>query len=379
METGVPGSLRTAAAIAWRILVLAAAVFVLGLAVARLRLVVMPLFGALLAATFLVPPVAWLRRRGVRPGLASLVTILAAVIVVGGLSAALAPSVAGEIEELDVSVTGGVDEVEEWLIEGPLGLSKPRVTDHFDEAELELRESAGVIASGALSGAVIAVEVIAATLLGLVILFFLLKDGARIWAFLIGLFPVRIRDDVSEMGERAWTTLGGFLRGTAIVAAIDAFFIGLALALVGVPLVVPLAVLTFFGGFVPIVGAFVAGFACAMVALVSNGLTAALIVVGATLAVQQIEGNLLQPIIVGPRVELHPIAVILAVTTGGVLWGVLGAFVAVPVASAAWAAISYLREKRRAVELPPGTRAPPPAGPNGGAEEPADRAEQREP
>jgi predicted PurR-regulated permease PerM len=376
VEPGVPSSLRTAAAIAWRVLILAAVVFLLGLAVARLRLVVLPVFGALLAATFLAPPVSWLRGRGVPAGLASFAAIVGAIAVVGGISAALAPSVAGELEELDVSVTGGVDEVEEWLIEGPLSLSRQNVNDLFDRAEQELRDSSDVIASGALSGAAIALEAIAAALLGLVILFFLLKDGPRIWTFLIELFPVRIRDDVRGMGDRAWTTLGGFLRGTAIVAAIDAFFIGLTLALVGVPLVIPLAVITFFGGFVPIVGAFVAGFASAMVALVSNGLTAALIVVGATLAVQQIEGNLLQPLIVGRRVELHPIVVLLAVTTGGVLWGVLGAFVAVPVASAAWAALSYLREKRLAVELPPGTRAVPPAAPEGGVSEPVERAER---
>jgi putative heme transporter len=376
MEPGVPSSLRTTAAIAWRVLVLAAVVFLLGLAVARLRLVVLPLFGALLAATFLAPPVSWLRGRGVPAGLASLTVILGAIAIVGGISAALAPQVAGEIEELDVSVTGGVDEIEEWLIEGPLSLSRESVNDLFDRAEQELRDSSDVIASGALSGATIALEVIAAALLGLVILFFLLKDGPRIWAFLVDLFPIRIREDVRGMGERAWMTLGGFLRGTAIVAAIDAFFIGLTLALVGVPFVVPLAVITFFGGFVPIVGAFVAGFASAMVALVSNGLTAALIVVGATLAVQQIEGNLLQPIIVGRRVLLHPIVVLLAVTTGGVLWGVLGAFIAVPVASAAWAAVSYLREQRQAVELPPGSRPSPPAAPDGAPSQPGERAER---
>jgi putative heme transporter len=267
-----------------------------------------------------------------------------------------------------VSVTGGVDKVQGWLIDGPLGVSSERVTELFDQAEEQVRSSSDRIASGALSGAAIALEVVAAFLLALVSLFFLLKDGARIWSFLVGLFPGPIREDVNGMGERAWSALGGFLRGTAIVAAIDAFFIGLTLAIVGVPLVIPLAVLTFFGGFVPIVGAVVAGFASAMVALVSNGLTAALIVVGATLVVQQLEGNLLQPIIVGRRVELHPLAVILAVTAGGVLWGILGAFVAVPVVSAVWAAVSYLRDQRRAVELPPGARAAPAAaGPDGGA------------
>jgi putative heme transporter len=357
MEPGVPRSLRVATAVAWRVLVLAVAIFLLGLAVARLRLVVLPFFIAILAATFLAPPTAWLRGKGLPGGVAAVLSILGALALVGGLTTAVSPQVAGELDELDVSITGGVDRIEEWLVDGPLGLSNARVTDLFDQAEQQLRDSQDIIASGALSGAVFALEVVAAALLSLFLLFFLLKDGARIWAFLVRLFPVGARDDVNGMGERAWSTIGGFLRGTAIVAAIDAVFIGLTLFLVGVPLVIPLVLITFFGAFVPIVGAFVAGFASAMVALVSNGPTAALIVVGATLVIQQLEGNLLQPVIVGRRVELHPIAVLLAVTTGGVLWGVIGAFIAVPVTSAAWGAISYLRERSPAVELPVGAPA----------------------
>jgi putative heme transporter len=177
------------------------------------------------------------------------------------------------------------------------------------------------------------VEVLAGIALAIVTLFFLLRDGPTIWAWCRRLFPPQARTDVERIGERAWTTIGGYLQGVSIVAAVDAVLIGLALWLLGVPLVLPLALLTFVGGFFPIVGAFTAGFAAAMVALVTNGLTTALLVIAATIVVQQLEGNVLQPLVVGGAVELHPLAVILAVAAGGILWGIAGAFLAVPLAA----------------------------------------------
>jgi predicted PurR-regulated permease PerM len=344
MDESFPRSLRIAAGIAWRVLVLVLFLVVLGLAVARLRLVVLPFVLAVLGATVLAPPVAWLRRR-LPAGLAALVVLAGALALVGGAAYLIGPPVADEIDQIDVDVSGGVDRVQEWLVDGPLDLSDTRVNDLIDRAESSLRTNAGTIASGAVAGAVVALEVVAGLLLAVVLLFFLLKDGGRIWAFLVGLFPPPRRVDVDEMGQRAWRTLGGFLRGTAIVALVDAVFIGLALWLTGVPLVLPLAVLTFFGAFIPIIGAFAAGFAAVMVALVSEGFVAALIIFGAILLVQQLEGNVLQPVVVGRSVQLHPVVVLLAVTTGGVLWGVLGAVVAVPVTASCWAAIDYLRRR----------------------------------
>ncbi len=342
----VPRSLRIAAALAWRILVVAAFLLVLGLAVARLRLVVVPSFVALLLAAFLTPPVQRLQRLGLPAGLAAFLTMLATAAVIGGIVVALAPQVASEVDEIDLSATEIRDDFENWLVDGPLDLSQQRVAELFDRIESEVRDNQGTIAAGAFSGALVAVEVLTGFLLAIVVLFFFLRDGARIWDFLVSLFPVDVRADVQVMGGRAWGTLSGFLRGTAIVALFDAFFIGLAIYLLGVPLVIPLALLTFLGGFVPIVGAFTAGIAAVAVALVTEGTVDAAILLGAILAVQQLEGNVLQPAVVGRSVELHPIVILLAVTTGAVLWGVVGAFVAVPITSAAWAAISYLRQKR---------------------------------
>lgn len=342
----VPRSLSVAAAIGWRILVVVAVLVVLGLAVARLRLVVVPTFVALLLAAFLVWPTRRLRDVGFPAGLAAFVTILVSVGLIAGIATALTPVVASEVDEIDVSATDVRDDFEEWLVTGPFDVSQERVTELFDRVEREVRENQGRIVAGAFSGAIVAVEIITGLLLAVVVLFFFLRDGARIWGFLVGLFPVHARADVHAMGTRAWSTLSGFLRGTAIVAAFDAFFIGLAIFFLGVPLVIPLALLTFFGGFIPIVGAFTAGIAAVAVALVTEGFLDAVILLGAILAVQQLEGNVLQPAVVGRSVQLHPVVILLAVATGAVLWGVIGAFVAVPIAASAWAAISYLREKR---------------------------------
>ncbi|HWH05585.1 MAG TPA: AI-2E family transporter, partial [Gaiellaceae bacterium] len=167
------------------------------------------------------------------------------------------------------------------------------------------------------------------------------------------LFPPAARVHVDRIGHLAWGTLGGYLRGVMIVAAFDALLIGIALWLLGVPLVLPLALLTFVGGFFPIVGAFTAGFAAVMVALVANGLTTALLVFGAVLLVQQLEGNVLQPLVVGSATNVHPLAVLLAVATGGVLWGIAGAFLAVPLAAVVNQAATYLASERPRVALPP--------------------------
>ena len=341
----VPRSLRVAAALSWRFLVVAGAIILLALALSRLRLVVLPVFAALLLATALLPPAGWLARRGWPSSVATLSVMLGAALLLAGIGAALGPSALGEIDELDVSVEGGVREIEDWLAEGPLGLSESRADELVERAREELGSRSSTIAAGALGGAVVAVEVVAGLLLTVVLLFFFVRDGERLWSSIVRLAPSGYRDDVREIGARSWATLGGYLRGTAVVALFDALVIGLALFLLGVPLVIPLALLTFFGAFVPIAGAFVAGFVAAMVALASEGFVTALIVVAVVVVVQQVEGDVLQPLVVGRSVELHPVAILLAVTAGAVLWGVPGAFVAVPLTAVIGKAGSYLRTR----------------------------------
>ncbi len=342
-DAAVPDQLRLAAAIAWRFLVVAAAVAVVALALAKLRLVVLPVVLALFAAAVLAPAVGWFRRRGVPAALAAVAVILASLGFLATVVAVLAPRVANELGDVGASVSEGAERVTRWLLEGPLDLSADELDRWRERALDELRDRGGDIAGGVLGGAYLAVEIVAGLLLSLVVLFFFLRDGERMWPWVVGLFPGSARGRVDEVGRIAWATLGGYLRGISIVAFVDALFIGLALWLLGVPLVIPLAVLTFLGGFFPIVGAFTAGAAAALVALVTEGLTTALLVVAAATLVQQLEGNLLEPLIVGRAVKIHAVAVLLAVAAGAVVWGIVGAFLAVPLAAVTARAAAHLR------------------------------------
>jgi predicted PurR-regulated permease PerM len=312
---------------------------------ARLRLVVLPVLLAIVLATLLAPLARRLRERGWPDAAAALAVLLAFITVLGGVVAAAAPQAADEFGELDVGVSGGIEEVQRWLAEGPLGLSDRQVTEALDGVQEQVRGNVETLMAGALAGAAVLAEVLAGLALALVLLFFVLKDGERIAGWLVDLTPPARRDDVLEAGRRGWDALGGFLRAQTIVALFDAVFIGLALVLIGVPLVLPLVVLTFFGAYVPILGAAVAGLAAALVALFAGGPLDALLVIGAIVVVQQVESNVLQPFVVGRSVRVHPAAVLLAVTAGGVLAGVIGAMVATPVLAVAAAVLAVARER----------------------------------
>jgi predicted PurR-regulated permease PerM len=340
----IPRSLKVAAGVSWRVLLLVAVLVVLGLAIARLQVILLPGYVALLGAALLGTPARWLRQRGAPPALAAVAAMLGAFVVIGGLAAAAGPQVVSEVRDADISVGTVRNDVQTWLVEGPLDLPERRVDDVLDRIERDVSKNRSTIVKGAFSGAVAAFGVFAGAFLTLVLLFFFLKDGQRLWESVVGLFPVRVREDVDAMGRRGWTTFSGWLRGTAIVSMVDAVCIGLAIFFLGVPLVIPLALLTFVAGFIPILGSVLAGCVAVGVALVTEGLLDAIILFGVILAVQQLEGNVLQPVIVGRAVRLHPIVVLGAVVIGGALWGVIGAFVAVPVAAASWAAIGHLRE-----------------------------------
>jgi putative heme transporter len=370
-DESVPYSLRIAAAYSWRFLVVAAAVAVVGFVLNELRLVVLPVIVAVLLCTVLVPPARWLRRRGV-PGLAATFAVLGlSALLLGGIAAGVAPSLTSEFRDLGSDVEGGIDEVSEWLTDGPLNLSDSQVARWRASAERALDENRGALVGGALSGAVVFVEVVAGLLLTIVLVFFFVKDGESIWTKFVGLFPVTKRGHVRELGERSWQTMTAYLRGIALVAFVDTVLIGIALVVLGVPLVVPLMVLTFFGAFFPLVGAFVAGAVAALVALVSEGVVTALIVVAVITIIQQLEGDFLYPVVVGRTLRLHPVAILLALTAGAVIAGVVGAFVAVPAAAVAASIAAYVRETTqesaevRAIirsqlddDLPPSTRAP---------------------
>ncbi len=350
---GVPRALLTTSELAWRFLVVVAAIVVLAIALWTLRVVALPAFIALLAATALVPPAHWLRRRGVPGTLAAAIVFIGALSILSTVLALIIPGFVSEIGALGDQVEGGARRLGEIVSSGPFGLSEVDVQRSIDDAIERLRSSGGRIASGVLSGAVIVGQALAGLLLTLVLLFFFVKDGDGLWRWVTRQFPREARDRVNEIGETAWALLGSYVRGVAFVATVDALFIGIGLALVGVPLVVPLATLTFFAAFIPFVGAISAGLAATLVALVTNGVAAALIVLAIVILVQQIEGNVLYPLVVGRSVELHPVAILFAVATGAVLAGVIGALVAVPFAAVIAAAIPIARGRQPPPALDP--------------------------
>jgi predicted PurR-regulated permease PerM len=318
---------------AWRLLVIAAAVAVVLFVLGRLWLVVMPVFVALLLTAALGPVTLRLEGRGARPAVAAWAGFGGFLVVIAGLGLLIVPAIVSEFDRLGPVLSEGVDDVDRWLVEGPLGLDPETVERYRAEAGerigAALRSSSGSLAAGAVA----AIEVLAGTVLALVLTFFFLKDGRRFQRWSLDHLPPRHHELVRTLAARAWTALGGYLRGAALIGLIEAVILGVTVWLVGARLAVPVAVLTFVGAFLPIVGAVVSGVIASLVALVSGGPTAALIVAGVALVVQQFDNDLLAPVIYGRMIRLHPVVILLALTAGGTLGGVAGAFLAVPVAA----------------------------------------------
>ena len=324
--------LRRVGALAWAVIGIAGVVVILGYVAGRLSLVVVPVVLALFPATLLVPVSTRLKSLGAPHSLAALTAIVLGFIVIGGIIGAMVPLVSAEVPELVESASSGVDEIEAFLQDDPLGLGLEGPSELLQGAREQLGEI-GDYTAQATSAATTAFEVIAGMLLLFVILFFYLKDGRRIADGLVSLAPRNSRERVRRGAGLAWETLGRYFRGQMLVALVDAVFIGIGLLIMGIPLAVPLAVLIFFGALFPLVGALVTGALAVLVGLADGGLVTALLVLGLIVVVQQIEGNVLQPIIIGRAISLHPLVVLLAITAGGVLLGILGAFLAVPVAA----------------------------------------------
>lgn len=327
-------------------LLLIAVVIVGGLWVlGELRVVVVPVMAALLLATLLVAPTDFLRRRGVPGALATALVMVAAAALVGAVVALIAPAFVDQLDQLQSSLDEAIEEVVRWLVEGPFDLERSQIDEAVQNGLDSLRANAGGISTGLISGATLLAEVLAGLLLMIVLVFFFVYDGRRMWQFGLSLVPQHRRDLVDGAGREAWAATAGYMRGVVLIAVVDAVLIGLALALIGVPLVVPLMVLVFFGAFIPLVGAFASGAVAALVALVSNGVIDAGLVIAAIIVIQQVEGDLLYPNVVGKLIRLHPIAILLVLTAGTVVAGILGALFAIPVAAAAWTAYRYARER----------------------------------
>ena len=308
----------------------------------RLRLVVVPLLITTLIAAAASPVVDWLDRHRVPRALAALLTMLAGGAALGGVVWWISGAVGDQWSELRESASEGLAELRDYLVDGPLPINEENIVNAQDR----LREFAegSQFQQGAISGATLVLEVVTGIFLGVVLLYFLLKDGRKIWRFISAQLPERHRDRWDLVATRSAAVLGGYVRGTAVVAFVDAVVIGVALAILGVPLALPLAVVVFLGAFVPLVGATVAGALAALVALVASGPITALIVVGVVIAVNQLEGDILAPVVLGQALALHPLAILLALTAGTIVAGIVGALLSVPFAAVAWTAVKTFRE-----------------------------------
>jgi len=356
-EAVVGSAYAKVALVSAQFLLICLALYVLAQLAGRLWVVLLPILLGLLLATVLWPAVRALRKRGAPDALAAIGVLLLALLLLFGVVGGLAPQVTGQAQELADQVSAGLEELEKGLTGPPFNLGEDRLGDTVANVTAELQANAQNIVGRLLSGAAAAGSLLVTGLLALVLCFFYLKDGPKFVPWVGGLVGPRAAPHVAAVMQRSGVTLSGFIKAQAAVGLVDAVLIGIGLAVLGVPLALPLSVLVFFGAFIPIIGAVVSGALAALVALVTEGPRDALLVVVLVLIVQQLEGNVLQPILVGRTLDLHPAAVILAVTVGGTLYGIVGAFLAVPVLSVAAVTVRYARQHLAEVE--PGPDSPP--------------------
>lgn len=328
----IPYGLDVAAGIAWRVLLIVGAAAVVIYLAATLSVVLIPVVLAVIAASLLAPEAHLMSSRiGWMPhAIATAIVIIAGLAVVGGVLTGVVYAFISGLPQLTTQVSGGFTEIQNWVRTGPLGLNNQQFTQIGDQFLTSVQESQATIAASALGAVGTVGELLTEGLLALFTLIFLIHDGPTIWRFLLRGVPGRVRDRADVAGRRAFASLVGYTRAIIVVAFIDAVTAGLGLWLIGVPLAVPLAALIFFGAFVPTLGAVVSGAVAALVALVSGGITDALLVVLLLLAVQNLEGYILQPLFLGKSIKLHPLAVVLPIACGLVVAGIAGALLAVP-------------------------------------------------
>jgi predicted PurR-regulated permease PerM len=339
---GVPHSVRAAAAWSWRVLLIGGVLGVLVLLLAVSKVLWVPVVVALLLTVLLNPLVDRMSRGRFPRGAAAGVAVVGLIVVVAGLVTLAGRQIATGIEDLWLQTQAGFTELLDWLADGPLQLDRGELDAYLDQAGEQLSANSSTLVSGAVSATVTVGHVLAGTLVALFTTLFFLKDGALIWAWLVRLVPASARLRVHEAGRRGLVTLAAFTRTQILVALIDAVGIGLGALILGLPLAVPLAVLVFLASFIPFVGAIATGAIAVLVALVDQGPTTAVIMLLVVLGVQQVESHVLQPLLLGHAVSLHPVAVLLAVTAGSLAAGIVGALFAVPFVATLNTVVLYL-------------------------------------
>lgn len=326
----VPRVLRISAALGWRFLIVVAALYVIGTVAGYLAAVVVPVAIALLLAALLAPAVHWLQERDAPRGVATMLVMVGGLALVGGVLTFVVVTFVRGVPDLGNQLTASVDAVVEWLTNGPLRLSEEQLRGYQNQLLDTVSANQASITAGAITTAATVGEIVTETLLVVFTLIFFLQGGGHIWQFLLGAVPAQDRARADVAGRRALAALVSYVRATAVVAVVDAVAIGIGLAVLAVPLAVPLAALVFLGAFVPIVGAVLAGGVAVLIALVAQGPITALIVLAIIIAIMQLESHVLQPLLLGRAVKLHPLAVVLAIAVGLLVAGIAGALLAVP-------------------------------------------------
>ncbi len=329
-KDSVSWGIRVTASWAVRMLVIAAAVYLLFRLLSTFGVVTVPVALALLGSALMSPLVGWLQRHGVPRALATLVAMVGGLAVVAGVLTFVIQAFINGLPELQDKVGASINQVQQWLITGPFHLRQEEITQAGNNLTGSLKSHTNELTAGAISTASTVTELLTAGLLTVFTLIFFLHGGREIWEFVIKVVPARARDAVDVAGHRGFASLVGYVRATVAVAGVDAIGIGIGLGALQVPLALPLAALVFLGAFIPIIGAVLTGIVAVLVALVTKGLVVALIVLGVVLLVQQVEAHALQPLLLGRAVQLHPVAVVLAIAAGTVVGGIIGALLAVP-------------------------------------------------
>ncbi len=357
-QTLLPRWLVTGGAWSWRLIALGVVAFYVLQFVLRIQLVVLPFLGAMVFTALLRPLALKFQNRGMSRLLATWVTFLIALLILAGMGTLVVYRSIAEWHTLVTDLSATADKLRHWLSHGPLHLKDQDLKDLQQKAVAQLNKHRGAIVNGVVSGASIAGEVLAGMILTAFITFFLIWDGARIWAFATTPFRARTAERVNAAAAAAWMTLSGYIRGSVLIASGHALVLGVTLTIMGVPLVAPLTLLVFITSFVPLVGILVGGGLAVFVTMGTQGVAHGLILLAVLVVEHQVEGHLLQPLVMGRYVALHPLAIALVLTLGTVLEGVVGAIVAVPLTAMLHAAWPHLKES----ELVVAPEEPPPPG-----------------
>lgn len=343
----VPGWLTASASIGWRLLVVAAAIVVVGYVLTQFLVVVVPLMVAVLIAAAISPPVRWMIHRGMPALLATWIMIVIAAIVLASVGWVLIPRLAEGSADVGAALSDAYEDIRTWLIDD-VGLDPTDIDETESRFVDRLR---AVISSGIASGASLVVQVVAGFFLTLVVAFFYIKDGPAFRDGLLRLVPEADRSRARSALEGAWWVVQRYIVGVLVVGAADALLIGVGLFLIGVPHVPSLMALTFLGAFLPIVGGFFAGAVAALLALASGGIGDALLVVALTVAVQQVDGDVIGPLVYSRALDLHPLSILIALTVGSVVGGIIGALLAVPTLAAVIAAVKAWNGGNRGADV----------------------------